>query len=91
LLTPVQVAFGPIDCVGSGGILFMGVADKPEFVIQQRWIAMVGFRAFTAVAGDMLVVLGAGLILVGWEMWLPASAAILTGIFVLFGALTFRR
>jgi hypothetical protein len=52
---------------------------------------MVGFRAFTAVAGDMLVILGAGLILAGWELWLPATTAILCGILALVGALTFRR
>jgi hypothetical protein len=52
---------------------------------------MVGFRAFTAVAGDMLVVSGAGLIIAGWEMWLPAAATILLGILVLLGALTFQR
>lgn len=51
---------------------------------------MLGFRTFTVVAGDMLVLAGAGLLVVSWEMWMPATLTMMVGALALIAALTLR-
>lgn len=51
---------------------------------------MLGFRTFTVVAGDLLVLAGAGLLVVAWEMWMPATLIMVFGTLALIGALMVR-
>lgn len=58
---------------------------------QRFGFPMLGFRTFTVVAGDMLVLAGAGLLVIGWEMWMPATLTMVLGTLALLGALTLRN